>query len=76
MHIAERARKAAIGVTAVAISFLVVAASVEGETAATVPSCQTAQLKARHGFSNGAAGSLVTPLRLRNVSHRTCSLKG
>ncbi len=76
MRTGRQATKAAIGLTAVATSLLAVAASVEGETAATIPSCQTAQLKAGHGFSSGAVGSLVTPLRLRNVSRGTCSLKG
>lgn len=68
--------KTAICLLGAAASLLAVATFAQGDPTAKAAACRTAQLKAGHGFSNGAAGSVITPLRLRNVSQTTCSLKG
>lgn len=78
MRSVTTATKTAIGLVGAAASLLAMDAFAfaQGHSTARTASCRPAQLKARHGFSNGAAGSLVTPLRLRNVSREACSLRG
>lgn len=76
MRPATRATKTAIGLIGLATGLPFASAWADGHPRTRVATCRTAQLRAAHGFSNGAAGSYVTPLRLRNVSRTTCSLKG
>ncbi len=44
--------------------------------ASMLPRCQTAQLRGSLGAQNGGAGSIFTPIVLRNVSRSTCTLFG
>ena len=61
------------------MGLLLLAALLAGSTAstpaATVPPCRTADLRAQM-FLQGATGSLLGVVVVRNASRRTCSLRG